>query len=125
MVRKCQTPGSVASNAVGSLYRQITTSGHEELCLSSERGVDIDIKRAVPVSGRSYSGTCVSAAPTFEPAVVRSNVPHAERVTAVAQTVVTTCASSKDCADSTAPRQCLAQREVSLLTACTNLVDAV
>ena len=63
----------------------------------------MDIKRAVPVSRGSYSGTCVSAAPAFEPAVMSFNVPVTERVIVVAQTEVTTCTSSHDCTDCTAP----------------------
>merc|ERR1712136_604518 len=74
-----------------------------ELCLPSERGMDMEMNLADPVSGGSYSGTCVSAAPTFEPAVMSFTVPLTGSVIAVTKTVVTTCSSSDDCTDSAAP----------------------
>jgi len=74
-----------------------------ELCLPSERGMDMEMNLADPVSGGDYSGTCVSAAPTFEPAVMSFTVPLTGSVIAVTKTAVTTCSSSDDCTDSSAP----------------------
>merc|ERR1719374_428293 len=46
-----------------------------ELCLPSERGMEMSMNLADPVSSGKYSGTCVSTVPVAEPTVMSFTVP--------------------------------------------------
>jgi len=74
-----------------------------ELCLPSERGMEMSMNLADPVSSGEYSGTCVSTAPVAEPTVMSFTVPVQGNVIVATATTVTTCSSSADCSDSAAP----------------------
>merc|ERR1712136_441843 len=65
-----------------------------ELCLPSERGMDMEMNLADPVSGGSHGGTCVSTAPVDEPNVVTFTVPlTGSTISAVMTPIVTSAVS--------------------------------
>ena len=99
-----------------------------ELCLPSERGFGMSMDLADPVSSGKFSGTFVFTAPVAEPTVMSFTVPLTGCTIVATATVVTTCSSSADCPDSSAPMCCgvFASRcrvvvEVSLLMVLTIL----
>ena len=71
-----------------------------ELCPPSERGMGLNTNLAYLVSSEKYSGTCVSADPVAEPAVMSFTVPLTGSTVVAAAAVETTYSESADCTDS-------------------------
>ena len=73
------------------------------LCLPSERGMGMSMPLAVPVLSGKFCGTCVSTAPSVEPAAMSFTVTLAGSTIDATAAVVSTCSASADCTDSATP----------------------